>query len=423
MDPEYNLQDVVRCHLCEIPSPSMYCDICNMHICKVCAGEHLSDPSKEHKVVLFEKRGSNPKCSIHSQKLCELHCKQCDIPICSLCVSSDKHLGHKQVDSVLKIIESTKKKLQKDLQELEESIYPEYLEIASNIPAQKAAQHENTQTLTTAFNKHGQDLHREIDIMIKKLKSDLNEMDSKHSDVLNKQEEEVTRIIPEISRSIADLKKLLESNDNSLLSAYRSRNAEFRRLTPKRTISLPNFRPQNLNKEQLHQQFGYLSALSIESEVDTYTKDSPDTEFKPLIGEPFVISTIKTRFGGSNGLENLVCLREKEIWISGLDSIVELYNVHGKLTKSITTPSGRPPFNLAVTKSGDLVYTDYDDRTVYVVRNMHIETLIKLRGWKPRALCSTSSDDLLVIMDDDNGKHTKIIRYSGSTKKTEYRVR
>lgn len=41
-------------------------------------------------------------------KLYELHCEKCDIPICSLCVSSTEHEGHKLVDYTLKIIETKK---------------------------------------------------------------------------------------------------------------------------------------------------------------------------------------------------------------------------------------------------------------------------------------------------------------------------
>nr|XP_034315089.1 tripartite motif-containing protein 55-like [Crassostrea gigas] len=420
MDPRCNAQEVLKCHLCVTPGPPMYCDICQIHLCKACVGEHLSDESKKHRVVPFKKRGLDPKCSKHSTHLCELYCEQCDVPICVECVSSSEHVGHKQT-GILNILEKKKGELQRELQDLEKTVYPQYQEIASTIPRLKADVTENSQKLTAAINTHGEDLHREIDTIIQELKSDLDEMESKHLAVLNKQEDEITRTISDITQSIADLKKLLDSNDVSVVSTYKSNIAEFRRLPPKLTVSLPSFTPQKINKEQFFQHFGFLSALSIKTEEQVYTMDSPGAESslpdRPLIDVPRIITEINTEYGYSNGLHGVSCLRNEELWTRGDDETMRLYNLQGEPVKSVQTKSGRPPYDIVVTRSGDLVYTDDKDRTVNIVMNTQIQTTIRLQGWIPYGVCSTFSGDLLVVMDSDDYKQAKILRYAGSTEK------
>nr|XP_034332859.1 protein lin-41-like isoform X1 [Crassostrea gigas]XP_034332860.1 protein lin-41-like isoform X1 [Crassostrea gigas]XP_034332861.1 protein lin-41-like isoform X1 [Crassostrea gigas] len=420
MYPRTWAQDLLRCHLCETPVPPMYCDICHIHLCVACVGKHLLDESKEHKVVTFKKRGFAPECSKHSRKLCELYCEQCDIPICVQCISSDEHLGHKQVE-ILKSLETKKEVLQRDLQELDKLIYPKYQEIVSDILVQKADLHQNSKKLKIALHKHGEDLHREIDNAIQKLKSDMDEMESQHLVVLDKQENEIKHIISDITKCIADLKKLLNSSDVSLVSAYNSRNAEFKRLPSKLTVYLPRFTPQKINKEQIYQQIGSLSALSAKTEEHGYTMDSPGAESsppdRPLIDVPQIITDINTEYGESNRLRSVACLSDDEVWVNGLDNMMRLYNLHSKPVKSIQTKSGNIPQDIAVTQSGELVYTYPTDRTVNIVKNTQIQTVIRLQGWIPLYVCSTSSGDLLVVMITDDKKQAKVVRYSGSTEK------
>ncbi|XP_065928348.1 E3 ubiquitin-protein ligase TRIM71-like [Magallana gigas] len=424
MDPRSTAQDVVRCDVCDTPVPPLHCDFCQTNLCKACVGEHMLDLSKKHQVVPFQDRRStviSPNCQKHSQKQCELHCEKCDIPICALCISSKNHENHEKLD-IISYFERKQHYLQTDLQELEKTVIAKYQEVANNVTVQKADLSKNSRKLTTAIDKHGEVLHREIDIIIQKLKSDLDEKDAKYLAVLNKQEDEITHTISEITQSIADLKKLLDSNDVSLVSAYKSRIAEFRRLPPKLSVSIPNFTPQKINQEQLYQQFGSLSAFSITTDEHGYTMETSEagsSPLKPLLDEPRIISTIQTQYRGNpNYLSSVTCHSDEEIWACSYNNkMMSLYNLQGELVKSVQTKLLNGPWGIAVTRSGDLVYTDYWDRTVNIVKNTQIQTVIRLQGWGPRGVCSTSSGDLLVVIDSDDDKQSKVVCYSGSAEK------
>ena len=99
--------------------------------------KHLSDTSKEHYIVPFSLRGCISKCLKHSSKLCTRLCTECNFPICLHCVASGEHKEH-EIEDILKMFGSKRKLVQKDLQDLEKSIYPKYQNVAANILVERA---------------------------------------------------------------------------------------------------------------------------------------------------------------------------------------------------------------------------------------------------------------------------------------------
>lgn len=94
--------------------------------------------------------------------------------------------------------------------------------------------------------------------------------------------------------------------------------------------------------------------------------------------------------------------------------LMKLYNLQGKLLKSIQTKSSvNVSSGIAVTKSGYLVYTNDVNKTVNVFNYKHMVEVIRLVGWTPRNVCVSSSDSLLVIMNSDDNQ-TRVVRYYGS---------
>nr|XP_034311869.1 E3 ubiquitin-protein ligase TRIM36-like [Crassostrea gigas] len=419
MDPWNSAQDVVRCTLCQTPKDPMHCEVCHIHLCKDCVEKHLSDFSKVHKVVTFKQYLTTlkyPMCRKHPAKQCEFHCEQCDIPFCAKCVSSGKHLRHQTVDISINI-ENKKKLLQNDLQELEKNIYPRYLDLASDIPVQKADLSRNSQLLTTAINKQGEVWHREIDTIVKNLTSDVYKMECEHMTVLGHHEVNITQNISKITEAIEDLKEILESDDILLISEYKPKNAEFRRLPSKVKVSLPNFVPKNIIRNWLIQQFGSLSTLSFTTEEQEYKIPIQRGEFSPpdrsLIDVPRVITAIDT---GYKCLNSVDCLNDDKIWTCGDGKILKLYNLQKEIVKSVETKFENQTRDIAVTRNENLVFTEYNDRTVNVLyENEQMQAVIKITGWIPRSLCCTSSNDLLVVMESDDYKQIKVVRYSGAT--------
>ncbi|XP_062567111.1 uncharacterized protein LOC134229385 [Saccostrea cucullata] len=423
MDPRTSAQDVMRCDLCETAVVQMHCDTCLVNLCKACVGEHFSaDLSKPHKIVHFKDKKStliHPRCTSHEEEMCDMFCTHCDVSICSICLASDQHLGHK-LARVLEIRDKKRDKLVKKQTELKEKIYPNYQDIASDVQIRMSQLEKEYGDLSTAITKHGEDWHREIDKLVKKLKAEVDEMKNTQLQTLQKHLDEINKTMSDIKDEINSVDSVLESTDISSLFSLPSTLDRYTNLPRKITVTIPKFILKKLQADQLFS----LKTISIKSDKHGYsmktTQKSPEAGSSPpvkqLLDQPETVTTIDT---GYDRLYNVACLSDEKIWTSGNDSIMKLYSINqGSLLKSITTKSGNMPYDIAVTKSGDLVHTDYyGDRTVNIVKNEKIKKVIRLRTWRPRGVCSTSSGDLLVIMYSDDGKQTKVVRYSGSTEK------
>nr|XP_022345423.1 uncharacterized protein LOC111137978 isoform X1 [Crassostrea virginica] len=114
-------------------------------------------------------------------ELALMHCNVCHTQLCKDCVVihfSDKSQAHSvfPIEQFLST-EAKKEIVKKDLQEIENSIFPKYEEVASNIQIQKADQRKNSQKLTADLKKHGEALHKEIDIIIQSKQTELGVSD------------------------------------------------------------------------------------------------------------------------------------------------------------------------------------------------------------------------------------------------------
>ncbi|XP_062587007.1 uncharacterized protein LOC134248608 [Saccostrea cucullata] len=134
MDPRNSAQDIMRCDLCETTIVQMHCDTCLVNLCRACVGDHIStDETMDHKVVKFQSRKTSPlypRCASHEKERCEMYCRHCDIPVCLTCLASDQHLGHK-LSKILQVVGERKEMIKKELNQLNDTIYPTYLDIAA----------------------------------------------------------------------------------------------------------------------------------------------------------------------------------------------------------------------------------------------------------------------------------------------------
>jgi hypothetical protein len=253
--------------------------------------------------------------------------------------------------------------------------------------------------LSSAADQQGDVWHRQITAIVNKRKTQIEERKTKHRQILQKQADDISHKMNEIQQAILEIQTCLDSNDISLTSTYKSRNEEFNQLPPITRVTPPSLSTPEINTETLSELFGSVSELSV-------------TAVTPLLADPRLTAAIDT---GYNRLSGVSCVSEDQVWTRRYNKTMKLLNLRGDLLTSVQTKSGYDPWDIAVTRDGDLVYTDWDNHSVNLVKKKKHRTLITLQGWVPLGVCCTAAGELLVTMGSNDDKQHKVVRYSGST--------
>ena len=148
--------------------------------------------------------------------------------MCLLCVFTGDHEQHVKID-ILEQVRVKNDLIEKDLEEINNSIYPKLQAAASSIPVQRSGVNIHSRELTAVIKKQAETFHDEIET-IEDIQSEIDDMDAQHLAAIDQQEEEINKSMNEITQLILNLQNMLESNNDGILSEYTSRNTEFKNL-------------------------------------------------------------------------------------------------------------------------------------------------------------------------------------------------
>jgi hypothetical protein len=422
-------QDVKRCQLCpgkDIKSAAeIVCNTCHVDLCKECVGQHMTfNPTIRHDVVTFESRRFSilpSPCKRHKDRNCEMFCEDCDSLVCLKCLVSGTHENH-QVSQVSEIHSSRKEQIERDTEELETKIAPILKSILSELEEMFSNVVEKHAKRQQAITEFGNKCHTLVERVVDKYLSESKKMETEDRDSLQTMKSEFEELQTSIQSAIDEKRTILDSNDFSKVINYTSRNKNLKIIPPRFTLSIPPFDPTELTEQSLRQFFGDIPTTiktDIPGQVLQGFQDPASIANEPkkkVLETPELVEEIHT---GYDETYRLHCVSNTdEFYVSGNSKIIKRLKSEGRLLGGITTKSGILPYDLTVTKEGHLVYSDWGDRSINLLMNGEIKCLIRLHGWRPWAICSTSNDDLLATMRSDS-EPSKVVRYSGSTVKQE----
>lgn len=263
MDPQGSPQDVQRCDLCMTTIADSYCDFCLVNLCKPCIGEHIIDEYDKHKIVPFRHRKSTliyPKCGTHPHKICDLQCKNCNIVVCSSCLTSDQHKGHCFLE-ISEVYKTKKEIVKNDLERFENSISPSYEKHTFELENQLAYVEREYDRITTEISKRGEEWHREIDNIVNKMKTKVNEVKMYTKDFLQKHLNKAKQTQSQIKQTLLTLKSIEKSTEVSSTIEYSSEIKELSKPVQSIRLYLPTFTPKALDSEKLYSSFGEITPM------------------------------------------------------------------------------------------------------------------------------------------------------------------
>ena len=125
-------------------------------------------------------------------------------------------------------LQGRKKMLQNDIQNLENSIFPKYEQIAEIIPVHKATLDKRSAADDNLVLQNQEVGHHEIDAIIQRMQSDIDVQIA----VLDRPEKEIHQNINEISQVIINLRKIFDTSYVPMVSEYNSRNKKIQEIVP-----------------------------------------------------------------------------------------------------------------------------------------------------------------------------------------------
>nr|XP_022311816.1 tripartite motif-containing protein 3-like [Crassostrea virginica] len=416
-------QDVITCDLCDKPT-QQFCNSCQVNLCETCVKKHRDQfKSLPHDIVPFLERKIQlvfPECREHTGQRCELNCKKCNTPVCVKCIASGPHKGH-DVEELTETHENKVRKIKSDTEELKAKIIPKYQNEDQKIGNAIKKTKSKIEDLGKKSKKLRKLWHQEVDNIFDKIESMSQSIGEENLNALQGYHHKIRNLISEINTIVKQNEKLSISNNLLEVNKYHSKINEYQDFPEHTDLHFP-FLDSNIDegKELSIEIGGYRVTLKAMSQPNISTDVSRlTTGIGELMDKVRVIATIPTT---RNPLDGIACVGEAEAWLLGESETITRIDIHGTVRDTVTTTCIKGPTGISVTRGRELMYIDYNSRTVNIVRDGKSETLITApKDWRPWRFSCTRSGDILVHVYKRSGPQTKnkIIRFQGQNIKQE----
>ncbi|XP_062569758.1 uncharacterized protein LOC134231800 [Saccostrea cucullata] len=309
-------------------------------------------------------------------------------------------------------------KLREETEELQHCLAPGYEILISDLEHKRTLQERSHKEVRENITEQGTYLHQELEKIIQRHLNEAKKLEEEDLSIIGKQISDMKSILSEIQKIIKENENLLKTKIIKYVLKHESENERFREVQKLIELSPPSFVSQRVPQETLSQLFGVLTC-SVRREICPYPIPSATNLRSKREGlkVPEIIRTWKT---GLKVSQKISCCLESDGCYVRSGNTIKQFNAAGK-ELSVTKLKSESHFliDITVLKNNTLFFSDNRDRSVNSVKDNKIKTLITFDGWKPLAICSSSTGAILVSMQTDDETQSKVFRYSGTTASQE----
>ncbi|XP_062573174.1 uncharacterized protein LOC134235097 [Saccostrea cucullata] len=291
------------------------------------------------------------------------------------------------------------------MEKLNTDFAEKYKILLSKVEEQESELETDLKNLRTDISNQKRKWYNAIERHFNNLTSEITNVENKHKDEIKRCKAKINQNIQKVQQNMEQINDILKSNNISKSLKFQT---DFEmKIIPKVEIRLPTVSPLRVPKELVSMWIG-----SLRFDADKITSKN----IKQILPQPGIIASVGTQY--TSNLYNVLGYTDRQIWTCRDDCSRKVFHSDQKaLLKAFRTLSGHRPESIAIISTGHLVYTDYHERSVNILKDEEKFLVIRLENWIPHGVCSASFGHFLVIMISTDYKQSKVVRYVGFKEK------
>ncbi|XP_062577462.1 uncharacterized protein LOC134239297 [Saccostrea cucullata] len=419
MDIPRTAQHFLECDIDECErNCEFYCNPCHQRLCKQCSEEHLISPeNKNHEVVLYQQRKRQlpvEKCKIHPTKDVDMLCEECQIPVCSKCVTQREHRGHIFTD--LETIYAQKyADFQKEISKMQDYFLPTSQNLKKEIKKDSSEIKHIMDNIRTSMKTEGETLKSLVDTVISENMKQLDQIEQSLLEDLNTQDKTIDNYITYLNNLVEEIQRCLSSTETQKLMS--EKKPKIRSIPETTKPVTPGFTAGQYSKSDVTKLLGKIHVPNIKAEKreikpieSVYNiamkpthkqmkEDKKKSDKKQTISLSASVTMVREfNVPGVKNVYHVSLDQSDRLWISDNEGNLVQTDLQGNVIQKIKTSDGRGYHT--VTQDRDLIFTDKDKNVIdRITQDNNITEFIKTGDWSPLSIHSSHiNGDLLVGM-------------------------